>query len=113
MEDVRRDLVDAKNHFGRQFDQFTQNFYIMKASLRYFAVKKKMSFKSSDISESFPVNTPVAGSCLKVLNELDVVNARTESSSPNRYMPRNVDLKKMMKIEEILVENREIPEFLG
>lgn len=112
MEDLRRDLVDAKNHFGRQFDQFTRNFYVMKAALRYFSVKKKMSFKSSDISEDFPLNTPVAGSCLKVLTELEVIESRTESSSPNRYMPGNVDLEKMMEIEEILVENREIPEFL-
>lgn len=111
MKEVRRDVIDAKNYYDRQFNHLTDNFYVMRSALRYFAVKKKMSFTSSKISDNFPLSTPVAGSCLKVLKELEVVQARTESSSPDRYMPQNIDMEKLNQVEEILVENREISEF--
>jgi len=113
MNGVRQDLLDAKNFFDRPFLYLTENFYVMKAALRYFSVKKGMSFTSSKLSENFPISTPVAGSCLKILNELDVVDARSESSSPDRYMPEDVDIERLEKIEEVLVESKEIQEFTG
>jgi hypothetical protein len=45
------------------------------------------------------------------LDDLDVVDARTRSSSPDRFMPEDVDLDRMEKVEEILVDNFEIEEF--
>jgi len=111
MNGVRRDVVDVKNHFERPFQYLTQNFYILKASLRYFSVKKGQSFTTSKLADNFPISVPVAGGCLKVLDELDVVSARNESSSPNRYMPDEVDLDRLEKVEEVLSENLEINEF--
>ena len=110
MAEIREEVVDAKNHFEREFNYLTSNFYIMKACIRYFGVKQGMSFTSSKVSENFPVTVPVAGSCLKVLNELDVVESR--GSRPERYMPQNMDLEKMMEIEEVLIESKEIREFV-
>jgi len=111
MSDVRTQVVDAKNFFDRPFLYLTQNFYIMKSALRYFSVKKGMSFTSSKLADNFPISTPVAGSCLKILNELEVVDARSDSSSPDRYMPEDIDLNRLEKIEQVLVESKEIQEF--
>lgn len=111
-EDLMRQVVDTKDGSERKFKTFTGSFYILKSALRYFTVKKGMSFTSSKISNNFPVSAPVAGSSLKILSKLDVVEARTSSSSPNRYMPENVDLERMEEIEEILIENYEIEEFI-
>jgi len=70
-----------------------------------------MSFTSSKVADNFPISTPIAGSSLRILNDLDVVDARTQSSSPDRFMPETVDLERMEEIEGILIENFEIKEF--
>jgi len=110
-EDLRDGIVQAKNHHERKFTHFTNNFHIIKSALRYFSVKQGLSFTSSKVSDNFPVAVTVAGSCLTVLKELDVVEARTESSSPDRYLPRNVDMDRLEQVEEVLLENYEINEF--
>lgn len=109
--DLREQIVRAKDHDDRRFQMFTNNFYIMKAALRYFSVKQGMSFTSSKIADKFPLTVPVAGSGLKVLEDLDVVEKRNNSSSPDRYMPQKVDLEKLQKIEDVLVESYEINDF--
>lgn len=110
-KDLRRSIVDAKNSSERKFKTFTANFYVLKSALRYFSVKKGMSFTSSKVADNFPISTPIAGSSLRILNDLDVVDARTQSSSPDRFMPETVDLERMEEIEGILIENFEIKEF--
>lgn len=110
-EGLREEVVDAKNYYEREFSYLTSNFYIMKACLRYFSVKKGMSFTSSKVSDNFPISVPVAGSSLKVLDELNVVESR--GTRPERYMPQKVDLDKMLEIEKILLESKEIREFQG
>jgi|APHM01.1.fsa_nt_gi hypothetical protein len=109
--DMRQNVIDAKNASERKFKTFTGNFYILKSALRYFSVKKGMSFTSSKLANNFPVSATIAGSSLRILNDLGVVQARTESSSPDRYMPKDVNLNKMEKVEEILIENFEIKDF--
>lgn len=110
-QELMQNIVSAKDGSERKFKTFTSSFYILKSALRYFSVKKGMSFTSSKVADNFPVSAPVAGSSLKILDELDVVESRTRSSSPNRYMPEKVDLEKMEEIQEILIENFEIEEF--
>ena len=111
MDDLRQDIIDSKDWDSRRFDQLVNNFYLMRSALRYFSVKKGISFTSSKVSESFPLPVTVAGSCLKVLEDLDVVESRSSSNSPDRYLPETVDLDKMKDIEKILVENSELNEF--
>ncbi|QKQ98318.1 hypothetical protein GKQ38_02190 [Candidatus Nanohaloarchaea archaeon] len=117
MEEVTESLLDdvvrAKDFNDRGFQMFTQNFYLCKAFLRYFSVKRGTSFNSSKVSKKFPLSVTVAGTCLSVLEDLEVVESRTSSSSASRYMPGSVDLEKLEKIEEVLKENREIDEFTG
>ena len=110
-QELMQKIISAKDGSERKFKTFTGSFYILKSALRYFSIKKGMSFTSSKIADNFPVSAPVAGSSLKILAELDVVEPRTSSSSPNRYMPENVDLERMEQIQEILIENFEIKEF--
>lgn len=107
-QELRKEIVDLKNHDKRRYDSLASNFYIMKASLRYFSVKKGLSFTSSDVSDNFPVNASVAGSCLKALDELNVLQPR---GSRPRYMPEKVDLDRLKEIEDILKEEHEIEEF--
>jgi hypothetical protein len=109
--DLRQSVVDAKNASERKFKTFTSSFYILKSALRYFSVKKGMSFTSSKVADNFPISAPIAGSSLRILDDLDVVDARTRSSSPDRFMPEDVDLDRMERVEEILVDNFEIEEF--
>lgn len=110
--DLLQSVIDAKDGNERKFKVFTGQFYLMKSALRYFCVKKKMSFTSSKIADNFPVSAPVAGSSLKILAELGVVEARTESSSPNRYMPDDVDMERMQEVEKVLRDNYEIDGFI-
>lgn len=110
-ENLRRQIVDSKDYDSRNFAKLTGNFYLVKAALRYYSVKKNMSFTSSKVSKDFPLPVSTAGSALKVLRQLDVVETRTESSSGNRYMPDKVDLERLEQIEQILLENREIESF--
>lgn len=112
-ESIREDVVRAKDHYGRQFKVFTSNFHVIKAGVRYFAVDLGMSFTSTKISQDFPITASVAGSCLSLLEELGVLEQRTESSSQSRYMPGQVNMQRLMEIEEILVESREIESFSG
>jgi hypothetical protein len=108
--ELREKVVDAKNHGERKFQHLTNNFYLMKSALRYYTVKKKMSFTSSKISDDFPIAVSVAGSGLSVLEELEVIQPRTESSS-KRYMPEEVSIQRLEEVEEILRENYEIEEY--
>lgn len=112
-EILRDDVVRVKDHHDRKFKIFTNNFYIMKAALRYFAVKQGLSFTSSKVADNFPINVSVAGSCLKVLSELEVIEERTSSSSPNRYLPGDVNMERLKQIEGVLSEGYEINDFWG
>ena len=109
--ELRQQIVEVKDFRSRQFKIFKDNFYLIKAAVRYFAVKNGLSFTSTKVSENFPMSVTTAGSCLSVLKDLDVLDVRTESSSPDRYMPQSVDMQRLEQIETILRENREIEEF--
>lgn len=111
MPELRREITDLKDLEGRQFNTFTENFYLIKAAVRYFAIKKNISFTAVKIADNFPMTIPSSGSCLNMLERLDVVKSRTKSSSPDRYMPGNVDMGRLNKVENILVENYEIERF--
>ncbi|MFB6159153.1 MAG: hypothetical protein ABEJ95_05880 [Candidatus Nanohalobium sp.] len=109
LEDIKKEVVDAKNHDGRNYSRFTSNFYILRSALRYFKVKKNVSFTSSKVAEEFPLPVSTAGSALKVLEDLDIVERRTDSTR-KRYMPGDVDLEKLEKVRKVLLENHEIRE---
>ena len=110
-KELRREIVDLKDWDSRKYNYFVDNFYVLRSALRYFAVKKGVSFTSSKVAENFPLPVTVAGSCLTVLNKLDVVDVRTVSSSPDRYLPEKVDLDKLAEVEKVLKENHEIEDF--
>lgn len=109
--ELQKNIEDVKDFSGRSFSYFTRNFYVMRSVLRYFSVRKGTYFTSSQVAEDFPLSVPVAASCLNVLEELEVVSSRTKSSSPDRYVPQEVDLDRLDKIKSILLENREIRKF--
>lgn len=111
MPELRREITDLKDLEGRQFNTFTENFYLIKAAVRYFAVKKNISFTAVKIAESFPMTIPSSGSCLNMLERLGVVKSRTKSTAPDRYMPGKVDMERLNHVESILVENYEIAKF--
>lgn len=117
MQEIDQRLVDdvakAKDFNDRGFKMFTRNFYLCKAFLRYFSVKRATSFNSSKVSKKFPLSVTVAGTCLSVLEDLEVVESRTASSSASRYMPGSVDLERMEMIEKVLIENKEIDEYVA
>lgn len=106
---LRNQIIDAKDLHEREFKAFTRNFYLMRSALRYFSVKQGLSFTSSKIAENFPFTISTAGSCLKVMEEIDIVKSR--NSTKKRYMPQKCDLEKMEKVGEVLRENYEIREF--
>lgn len=110
-KELRNEVEMVKDFHGRNFAQLTDNFYIMKSALRYYAVKQGRSITSTRLSEDFPVTAPVAGSCLAVLDELGVVEKRSESGSKNRYLPENVEMEKMLELEDVLKESYEIEDF--
>lgn len=112
-EGLLDDVARVKDFNGRSFQSFTRNFYLCKSFLRYFSVRMSTSFNSSKVSNQFPLSVTVAGTCLTVLEKLEVIEARTESSSASRYMPETVDLERLEKIEKILLDNREIEGFTG
>jgi len=105
-------VVDAKDHGERQFQHFTNNFYIMKAALRYYSVRQGQSFNSSKISNNFPITIPEAGSALNVLESLEVVESRSRSSSPDVYMPGKVDMERLEKVQKVLLDSYEIDSFM-
>lgn len=109
---VRNEVVRAKDTHSRSFNHLTENFHVVMSALRYYSVKKGKTFTSTKMAEDFPLSIPVAGSCLSLLEELEVVEPRTRSSSPDRYMPRDTDLKKMVQIRKVLEENYEIDSFM-
>jgi hypothetical protein len=106
------EVEKVKDFHGRNFSQLTDNFYIMRAVLRYYSVKQGKSITSASISDNFPITAPVAGSCLTALEKLEVVEKRTESSSKSRYLPQDVDMERMMELEEVLKRRLEIEDFL-
>lgn len=106
---LRNDIVDAKDLYEREFKAFTRNFYLMRSALRYFSVKQGLSFTSSKVADNFPMTVSTAGSCLKVMEEMDIVESR--SSSRKRFMPQKCDLERMEDVGEILRENYEIRSF--
>jgi hypothetical protein len=108
---LREEVETVKDLHGRNFSQLTQNFYIMRAALRYFSEKQGRSITSSRLADNFPLTAPVAGSCLTALEQLEVVKSRSESSSKNRYLPKNVDMERMKQLEKILQESYEIQDF--
>lgn len=109
--ELREDISRSKDFHTRKFSDLTSNFYLMKSALRYYSVKKGMSITSSRVSEDFPLAVTVAGSCLSLLEELDVIEKRTESSSADRYPPEQVDLERLEAVQEILVESLELEPF--
>ena len=108
---LREDIVELKDFEERRFNHFKDNYYLMRSALRYYSVKKGVSFTSSKLSEDFPMAVTVAGSCLNILTELEVIEPRTESSSPDRYTPEKVDMDKMDEIGDFLRKNHEIKDF--
>lgn len=111
LEDLRHRIAELKDFNSRQFKLFTDNFYLIKAAVRYFGVKNGLSFTSTKVSDNFPLSVTTAGSCLGILNKLDAIDTRTDSSSPDRYMPESVDMERLEQVETILRENHEIEEF--
>ena len=109
--ELREKIAELKDFDERQFQTFVDNFYLIKAAVRYFSVKQGLSFTSVKISENFPLATTTAGSCLNMLEELEVISVRKESTSASRYMPQKVDMEKLNEVEIILKENFEIEEF--
>ncbi len=109
--DLKESMVQLKDLEERKYNHFVDNFYILRSALRYYAVKKGNSFTSSKMSEDFPLAVTVAGSCLNILTELEVVEPRTRSSSPDRYTPEKVEMEKMREIGNVLRENHEIKPF--
>lgn len=109
--ELKQDIIDLKDFDGRQFKVFTDNFHVMKAAVRYFTVGIGMSFTSTKVSKNFPITASVAGSCLNMMEKLDVLESRNSSASPKRFQPKNVDLERLLQVEKILVDSLEIRSF--
>ncbi|MFB6193388.1 MAG: hypothetical protein ABEK00_03990 [Candidatus Nanohaloarchaea archaeon] len=109
-EELFGSVERAKDRNSRGFQRFTANFHLCKAFLRYFSVKNGNSFNSAKVSEKFPLDVTTAGTCLGVLEDLEIVESRT-SSSTNRYMADSVDLDRLEDVEKVLRENQEIKAF--
>jgi hypothetical protein len=109
--DLRDIAVELKDFEQRKFNYLVDNFYVLRSALRYYSVKKGTSFTSSKLSEDFPIAVTVAGSSLNILTELGIVEPRRRSSSPDRYLPEEVDLQRMIKLGDVLAENHEIKKF--
>jgi hypothetical protein len=108
---LREEVAKVKDLHERKFNYLTDNFYVMRSALRYFAVRQGLSFDASKVADNFPVVVSVAGSCLNVLSELGVLEPRTDSTSPDLYLPRSVDMERLDDIWRILLEEKEIEEF--
>ncbi|MFB6116251.1 MAG: hypothetical protein ABEK10_01955 [Candidatus Nanosalina sp.] len=111
-KELRDQVVELKDFEERKFHHLVENFYVMKSALRYYSVKKGKSFTSSQVSEDFPMAVTVAGASLSLLAELDIVDPRRRSSSPDRYLPEEVDMHRMSLLEKVLQRNHEIQNFL-
>ena len=110
-QELSQKVAELKDFDSRQFKIFVDNFYLIKAAVRYFGVKQGLSFTSVKISDNFPLASTTAGSCLNMLEELDVISVRTESSSASRYMPQSLDMERLLKVQKILTDNFEIKEY--
>lgn len=108
---LREEIAKVKDLHERKFNYLTDNFYVMRSALRYFSVRQGLSFDASRVADNFPVVVSVAGSCLNVLSELGVLEPRTDSTSPDLYLPRSVDMERLDDIRRILLEEYEIEEF--
>lgn len=106
---VRKDVATLKDLDQRQFQALTRNFYLMRSALRYFVVKQGLSFTSSKVAGNFPMTVSTAGSCLKALEDLGVVESRT--SSRKRFLPQDTDMDRLMEVGEVLRQNFEIDTF--
>lgn len=111
LKELRQEVVKAKDMHPRKFSDLTSNFYLMKSALRYYSVKKGMSITSTRVNDDFPLPVTVAGSCLSMLDEMNVIEKRSESSSADRYPPGKVDLEQLQRVEEILEESMELSGF--
>ena len=107
-EGLRNELAELKDLEPRKFSRFTDNFFLIKAAVRYFGEKQGLSFTSGKVSENFPLAATTAGTCLNVLEELGAVKQRNKASSSKRYMPRDVDMDRIYMIEKVLEESLEI-----
>ncbi len=110
-QDLKQDLVRVKDLNERKYGYFTDNFYILKTALRYFTVRQSRPITSSKLSDNFPMTAPIAGSCLDIMDKLDILEKRSKSNSPDLYMPEKADLERMTEIEKVLKQNYEIEEF--
>lgn len=110
-DNVRQDIVKAKDTNERKFKYLADNFYVVRSALRYFSVKQGRPITSSKLSDNFPLTAPIAGSCLSVLEQLGIVEKRTESNSPHVYMPEKVDMDRLESVEQVLKDNFEIDEY--
>lgn len=108
---IRQDVVKAKDMNERKFKYLSDNFYVVRSALRYFSVKQGRPITSSKLADNFPLTAPIAGSCLSVLEQLGVVEKRTESNSPHVYMPEKVDMNRLNSVEKVLKDNYEIDEY--
>lgn len=109
--DLKNLTVELKDFEERKFNYLVDNFHVLKSALRYYSVKKGVSFTSSKLSEDFPLAVTVAGSSLSILTELGIVEPRRRSNSPDRYLAEEVDLQRMNDLGTVLVENHEIKSF--
>lgn len=107
--ELRNQVVDAKDLHEREFKVFTRNFYLMRSAVRYFSIKQGLSFTSSKVADNFPMTVPTAGFCLKVMEEMEIIESR--NSSKKRYMPEKCDIERMEQVGQILRENYEIRPF--
>lgn len=110
-ENIVEKISQAKDLNGKQFKVFSNNFYLIKAALRYYTEDVGMSFTATKISDDFPLNVFSAGSCLSMLDKLDVIEPRTNSKSASRYMPRSLDKERLIAVEKVLEDNLEIKPF--
>lgn len=108
--ELRDNLARSKDHSPRAFGHLTSNFYLMRAALRYYAVKTGRSVTATRVSDEFPLPVSVTGSALRTLEDLGVIEDRTDSGS-SRYMPKNIDLGLMEEYAEVLKDEKEIPAF--
>jgi len=109
---LQQEIAELKDFNSRQFQILVDNFYLIKAAIRYFGIKQGLSFTSVKVSENFPLASTTAGSCLNMLEELGVVAVRKQSTSASRYMPQQVNMERLTKVEKILTENFEIKRIL-
>lgn len=110
--DVERSIIELKDLQPQTFNHLVENFHVMNSALRYFSVKRSISFTTSKISDNFPVPLTVAGFCLNALSEVDVVSERNPDGSSKRYLPGDVDLERMDELRKVLEDNMEIRSFI-